>query len=298
MQRSMPACAENDGHAAAGLTTASSPTATPRGAADHGKSTRSCDSIPADGSSCVRRFGISPAARSAMRSGRDVVEDILTEGTPDAARWLGLDRSSFLSIACIRQGDIRGIEDEADGLQDELQRAATSVQRDRTAAEAIERLEEFHREQVGQERAHSTKPLQRAKDRLARARTELERARHLHEEWLESEAQAVDLEQAAEQAARRMRHGRAQLMGQRADQMEARFRTAKALAARFSEGAPASPVNEALARQVTAALAGWDRRSEVPTSSPEDRRPNYGQRLTRCRGRRPAIRSCRRNLRL
>lgn len=40
--------------------------------------------------------------------GRDVAQEILNEGTPDGAMWLGLDRQSFLSVACApKRGSIR-----------------------------------------------------------------------------------------------------------------------------------------------------------------------------------------------
>src|SRR5208282_1726821 len=78
--------------------------------------------------------------------GRDVAGEILNEGTPDAARWLGLDRQSFLSVACVRQAEVQGISAHAASLQDELQRAAASAPRDSTASAAIARLLHFQSE--------------------------------------------------------------------------------------------------------------------------------------------------------
>ena len=75
------------------------------------------------------------SARDAVL-GRDVAGEILNEGTPDAARWLGLDRTSFLSVACVRQTEVQRVVKDATSLQDELQRAAASAARDATAAEA------------------------------------------------------------------------------------------------------------------------------------------------------------------
>jgi DNA repair protein SbcC/Rad50 len=76
--------------------------------------------------------------------GRDLAGEILNEGTPDAAKWLGLDRESFLSVACVRQAEIQSVTESADSLQDELQRAAASATRDATAAEAIIRADVVH----------------------------------------------------------------------------------------------------------------------------------------------------------
>src|SRR5438045_2776256 len=35
--------------------------------------------------------------------GRDVSSEIISDGSPDGSRWLGLDRRSFLTTACVRQ---------------------------------------------------------------------------------------------------------------------------------------------------------------------------------------------------
>ena len=58
--------------------------------------------------------------------GRDYSNEIIHEGAPDGARWLGLDRKSFLSTACVRQADIQLVMEQAPALQDELQRAAAT----------------------------------------------------------------------------------------------------------------------------------------------------------------------------
>jgi hypothetical protein len=38
--------------------------------------------------------------------GRDVSSEIIFDGTPDASRWLGLDRHAFLATACVRQAEL------------------------------------------------------------------------------------------------------------------------------------------------------------------------------------------------
>src|SRR5207244_33737 len=53
--------------------------------------------------------------------GRDCSAEIIDEGTPNAALWLGLDRRSFLSTACVRQADILAVSLEANSLQEHLQ---------------------------------------------------------------------------------------------------------------------------------------------------------------------------------
>jgi len=124
--------------------------------------------------------------------GRDVSAEILNDGTPDATKWLGLDRQAFLAIACVRQAEIQTVMKDAEFLQDELQRAAASAARHATAAEALSRLDEFYREHVGQDRVHSTKPLRRAKERLSAAQSALLAAQQTHSDWLITEARALD----------------------------------------------------------------------------------------------------------
>ncbi|TMB84838.1 MAG: chromosome segregation protein SMC, partial [Chloroflexi bacterium] len=71
--------------------------------------------------------------------GRDVSNEIL-DGTPDASRWLGLDREAFAATVSVSQAQIMGVTDAAGGLQEQMQRAAATRGTDATAAEAIERL--------------------------------------------------------------------------------------------------------------------------------------------------------------
>ena len=160
-----------------------------------------------DGSSCVRTCRIWRIARHRTRtSGRDVSGEILNEGTPDAAKWLGLDRR------VIPLGGVRSSGRGSRSLQTMRRRCRTSCserrrqrRRDATAAEAIARLEDFQREHVGQDRANSTKPLQRAKVRLAAAETALTSAREKHANWLTVEAQALALRKRADDEERRLR---------------------------------------------------------------------------------------------
>lgn len=197
--------------------------------------------------------------------GRDVSGEILNEDTPDAAMWLGLDRQSFLSVACVRQAEIQAVVDDATSLQDQLQRAAASAARDATAAEAIDRLEDFQRENIGQDRANSTKPLQRARVRLAAAETALADAQQKHASWLTVEAQALELRKTADEAERRQRMFRALQARMEADSWSARLERARGLAAKYPEGQQPVPLSddETLAGDIAAALSEWENRPEV-----------------------------------
>ena len=75
---------------------------------------------------------VDSSARDAVLAGRDYSNEIMFEGAPDGARWLGLDRRSFIKTAFIRQADILGLLESPGELQDELQRASDTADRDGT----------------------------------------------------------------------------------------------------------------------------------------------------------------------
>src|SRR3990172_10828257 len=56
--------------------------------------------------------------------GGDVSSEIINEGTPDASRWLGLDRDAFASVSAVSHAHIIAVADNAAVLQDDLQRPA------------------------------------------------------------------------------------------------------------------------------------------------------------------------------
>ena len=122
-------------------------------------------------------------ARDADIGGRDYASEIIRDGAPDGAVWLGLDRNSFLGTACVRQADIVRVLDAADSLQEAVQRAADTAGADTTAAAAIDLLNKWHRDRVGSARAF-TKPLAAAKERLDLSLVDLANARHAHKDYL------------------------------------------------------------------------------------------------------------------
>lgn len=131
--------------------------------------------------------------------GRDLTGEILLEGSPDGSKWLGLDRRAFLFTAAVRQAELLRVLDHPESLREHLQRAADTSGADVTAAAALARIEAFQREFVGQNRANSTKPLRRARERFEAAKEDLERAQQEHAEFLrlgEREAQIAVVETA------------------------------------------------------------------------------------------------------
>jgi uncharacterized protein YhaN len=137
--------------------------------------------------------------------GGDLTGEILFEGTPDGSAWLGLNRRTFLSVACVRQAQILQVIEDATHLQADLQRAAATAGADQTAARALEVIDEVQRERVGLERANSTRPLRRAGQRLAEAQAEEARARALHQRWQADLERLADLRAGAGEAAGRLR---------------------------------------------------------------------------------------------
>ena len=103
------------------------------------------------------------------QSGRPVLDEILTDGMPDASRWLGLDREAFRACASVRQADVARLEGDATALQHYLQQAATTRKAESTAGAALDRLRSFKGEAVGTDRRNAVKPLRRALDRSAAA---------------------------------------------------------------------------------------------------------------------------------
>jgi len=129
--------------------------------------------------------------RDADLPGHDYAAEILNEGTPDGSKWLGLDRASFLAVACIRQADILGVIEDAGALQEHIQRAAAGG--DTTAAAALALLLEFKRDRVGSEQVNARGPLRMAMNRLADAELTFTRAEGDHRAYLELAAQVDEL---------------------------------------------------------------------------------------------------------
>lgn len=188
-------------------------------------------------------------------TGADLTSEILNEGTPDGAKWLGFDRDAFAATAFVRQAQIVNIIDDADTLQEDIQRAAASSAARETTARAIERIEGFRSEHVGTERSNSTKPLRRALDEQTRAESQLREATRQHAEHLELLEKADALGRDTRRARARFEHATARA---RAVRLAAELRRVRELAARLPDGQP-TPLrdDDSLAREVASAVDGW-----------------------------------------
>jgi exonuclease SbcC len=195
--------------------------------------------------------------------GRDVSAEIIADGSPDASRWLGLDRQAFAATVSVDQARILSILDSADGLQDDLQRAAASAGRDATAAEAISRVTDFRKAAVGADTRVAVGPLRQARQAVAESTAALAEVQARHDRYL---AGAV----AAQAAATRAIESRGALARAEAVHAQARAGMAIARAQRAAQLAtrhPTAPAPLAMAQadsaQVATALAAWRNRPAV-----------------------------------
>ena len=204
--------------------------------------------------------------------GDDVSSEIINDGTPDATRWLGLDRESYSAVAAVSQAQIMAVAESASGLQDEMQRAAATRGTDATAAEAIERLKAFRKEAVGAVRVGATGPMWAAMREQEAADAALVEARRLHGEYLDREAR---LEAAAREhlgAERDLTVAEAALAVRDATQLSNRAQRAAELAATYPKAPAALATRDELADEVAGALDSWRRRpAAVPLTGPSAR---------------------------
>ena len=203
------------------------------------------------------------SARDADIAGRDYSSTIIFEGAPDGSRWLGLNRKSFLSTACIQQADIIRILNDAASLQQDMQRAADTAGVDATAAAALQRLNDFRATHVGSTQAPK-RPLLTSANAVRQAKDALESARRSHDDYLKRRAEVEGLERGAHDAQRRANAVGAVLAEAKAGLAEQRLQRACELTSLFPNGAPHPSLDhDALAEQVTEALTTWRNRPSL-----------------------------------
>jgi len=193
--------------------------------------------------------------------GRDYSSEIINDGAPDGARWLGLDRRSFLATACIRQADIQAVIDHASSLQEHMQRAAATAGTDATAAAALAQLDRFHRENVGLDRANSTRPLRTAKNKLQASLVQLDRARESHTEYARQMAEVEGIEDEVNHAEHNLQLVEAARMEREASEAEIRLERARELNSKYQDAPPLGDEGEALAQAGRLVLDRWKNRS-------------------------------------
>lgn len=196
--------------------------------------------------------------------GRDVSAEIMHDGAPDASRWMGLDRRTFAATACVSQAQLLSVLASADGLQEHLQRAASTAGGDATAAAALGALERFAREHVGRDAANSTRPLRVAKNRREAAQADLERALSDHQQYL---ALVEDADAKREQAEAARRDVSTAEERQRA--VETLLDAARNAAAADEEARRAASAEQDLANDLRAESARLSRIEELHAAFPD-----------------------------
>ena len=209
---------------------------------------------------------VDSSARDADLAGRDYSGEIMNDGAPDGARWLGLDRRSFLSTACVRQASILALLDDPRDLQDELQSAAATARTGETAADALELLNAYRAEHVGTERA-PTRPLIQSRRANQDARVALASARNAQTEATERRRGVEALDAEVQGLERKVNAIGAVLAEAVAESAERRLARVIILGEAFPEGEPHHPADDSdLAEQVTRVLEHW-------TNAPEPEEP-------------------------
>lgn len=210
------------------------------------------------------------AACDADFAQRDYTKEILADGAPDGSRWLGLNRGSFLSTACVRQAQLLQIADDPNALREDLQRAATTAEQEGTAASALSCLEAYRRDHVGSERA-PTKPLLIARRATDDAKAKLKAARKKNEELHSRRRGLARLEHEAQTVRDWVRAIRAVVCERDAQAAARRVRDATQLSQLFPDDRPPDSAHDAsIAERVGAALRTWNERpSQADLTEPE-----------------------------
>ena len=196
--------------------------------------------------------------------GRDVTSEILTEQSPDASVWLGLDRTAFRAVAWVAQGSMLEVRQHPERIAEHLQRAAATVAVEATAAEAIALLDDYIAEYVGTERA-ATRPLARAIAAVGSAAVTLENSHADHEALAELRQELQASTTIAANAAHQLHLLEAAILRHQADAFHQRLEEASDLQGRVPAAPPALPQDDALAQQVSIALSAWRDRPDAPT---------------------------------
>ena len=162
------------------------------------------------------------------------------------------------------------VRNDAEGLQDHLQRAAATAGTAATAAKALERIDDYLRERVGRDQANSTKPLRTAHLDVQRAQRVVAERTKAHEEYVSRVARAEELREKAVAVAAAVRAYEAAAAVETAAELKKRTSRARELYAKYGTTAPPSALDDdALARQVSEALTEW--RSRPAASVPLER---------------------------
>lgn len=200
--------------------------------------------------------------------GRDYTNEIINEGSPDGSVWLGLDRRSFLATACIKQTQMLEVLNNPEILQTHMRRAAATCAINSNGASALQLIEGFRAEYVGEDRANSTRPLRRAIRRVETMKAALETARAEHARYLELIASENVGRGKLEKLRLELNLARAVIAHRDADDWERRLERIQEILKNHPErpSADLDHLND-LVSQVSSALKVWRERPVLPDLS-------------------------------
>ena len=198
----------------------------------------------------------SGSASDADIAARDYLAEVEVDGMPDGSGWLGLDRASFLNIACVRQAEMRAVRERADSLQHALQKAANKADMDSTAGEALQLLADYRGNQIGSEKAPK-RPRGLAMTSVSKAEGRLNDARKVFDEHLRKQREVRRLEEAVAEKQAQARAVQANEAEEAASRADHRLRSVRKLMHSVGDEPPIAIDDAALADRVAAAVAAW-----------------------------------------
>lgn len=185
------------------------------------------------------------------------------EGGTDGSLLLGLDRRSVLSTIFVAQAEILRVLDDADALQEFLQRAATSHTVDTTVEEALEWLASHRKARVG--KAHQPKhPLAKAIHAQEEATRALDESRDAYDKLQDVLSNRKRAAERLAQADARIAKVSSVIEWRRIDELRERVRSARSLEKQLSVAKNEPPVDEDLVRRVIEALGAYQERQDPP----------------------------------
>src|SRR5437016_4147559 len=194
---------------------------------------------------------------------RDYSNEIVNEGGLDGSVWLGLDRRSFLATAWIKQGQLLDVIGSAEVLQTHLQRAIATCAANSPGAKALQLIESFRAEHVGDDRAN-TRPLYRAIRRVESLKSSMDAAKAEHDRYLQLMASETEEESRLELLRRKLNLARAIVADRDANDWERRLLRVNAVLSAFPER-PSRDLDRLnrLVREASAVLEIWKERPDI-----------------------------------
>src|SRR5438034_439582 len=199
--------------------------------------------------------------------GRDYSNEIVNEGGLDGSMWLGLDRRSFLATAWIKQVRLLDVISSAEVLQPHLQRAVATCAANSPGAKALQLIESFRADNVGDDRAN-TRPLYRAIRRVESLKSSMDAAKAEHVRYRQLMASETEGESRLELLRRELNLARAIVADRDANDWERRLLRVNAILSAFPER-PSRDLGRLnrLVREISATLKIWKERPDIPDMS-------------------------------